>query len=111
MKEIASEPTGISVEIRLINNAKGLKASANITLPAEIGEITLKGFRVIEKEPGKPWVGFPQESYQKDGEWKHVPFLEVSPRAKRLIADSILEAYRRFAPLASEQIPSRPQKG
>ncbi|MDD5261331.1 MAG: hypothetical protein PHD76_05720 [Methylacidiphilales bacterium] len=78
--------------------------------PSEIGEITLKGFRVIEKDAGKPWVGFPQETYQKDGEWKNIPIVEVSPRTKRIISDSILENYRRIALVSSDPIPSRPQK-
>lgn len=111
MSQKYENTNGISVEIRLIENARSLKGSATITFPSSIGEITFRNFRIVEKDPGRPWVGFPQESYQKNGEWRNIPLLDVSPRTKKIIADSILEAYRRFAPLASEQIPSRPEKG
>jgi DNA-binding cell septation regulator SpoVG len=101
---------GISVEIRLIENAKSLKAAAKVSFDSSVGEFTASGFRVIEKEPGKPWVGFPQESYEQNGKWMNIPILEFAPRGKRLIAEAILAEYRRITGGGSSEISSRPQK-
>jgi DNA-binding cell septation regulator SpoVG len=102
----------ITIEIRPIENAKTLKASAKVTLQTEIGEATASGFRIIEKDRGKPWVGFPQETYQHDGKWVNIPTLEFAPRGRRIIAESILAEYRKLVPevAAASQIPTRPQK-
>ena len=110
MSDIPAKPIGISVELRLIENANSLKAAAKVTVSAEpLGEITLCGFRIIEKERGKPWVGLPQESYEKGGEWKNIPLLELSPRGKRTVAEAILAEYARLAP-APKESSTRPQK-
>jgi DNA-binding cell septation regulator SpoVG len=113
MENPSSEHSKISIEIRLIENAKTLKASAKVTLQTEIGEATASGFRIIEKDAGMPWVGFPQETYQRDDRtWVNIPMLEFAPRGRRIIAEIILAEYRKLKPESPSpsQIPARPQK-
>lgn len=82
----------LMIEIKLIDKGY-LKAFADVTLPANIGEITLRGFRVIQKDGQQPWVGFPTISYSKNGKTVNNPVVEVSRSVHREIAEAILREY------------------
>lgn len=72
-----------------------LKAFVNVTIPSELGELTLRGFRVIQKDENAPWVAFPSSRYtNKDGKEVNDPFLETSKIVKRKLEDLILEEYK-----------------
>jgi DNA-binding cell septation regulator SpoVG len=82
----------ITVELRLFESGS-LKAYADVTLPSELGEITVKGFRVIAKDGNAPWVAFPTNSFTKDGKFVDRPLLEVGRTLKRQIAEEVLAEF------------------
>ena len=83
----------ITVSIRPVEGSMTIGGVADVTLALEVGEVTLRGFRVIHKDQQNPWVAFPQESYMKGGEKKYVPIIEASRRFKNLIERKVLDAY------------------
>ena len=93
----------IIVELKLFEReGSNLKAFADVTIPSSLGEITIKGFRVIQKEGEAPWVGFPTSSYtKKDGKTVNNQIIETSKSLKRKLTDSILAEYKR----ATEKVP------
>ena len=74
-----------------------IKAYADVTLATALGEITLKGFRVVQKDGKAPWVGFPNSTYTKNGKIVTRPFLETREALQRQIADAVLTEYARGA--------------
>jgi DNA-binding cell septation regulator SpoVG len=93
MSERTTTAPEIIVDVRLIKNPGSLRASASITFNSDLGEMSIRGFRIIENG-GNLWVGFPQESFEgKDRKWVNIPHLEVSRRTKKAISEAILDAY------------------
>jgi DNA-binding cell septation regulator SpoVG len=82
----------IEVEVRLVQHGK-LRAFADVTITAPVGDITIKGFRVVCEDGKQPWVGMPQSTYTKDGELVKRPVLEMSPRVKRQLAAAVLAEF------------------
>lgn len=82
----------IQVDLRHVNYG-GVKAYGDVTLPTPVGEVTIKGFRVISKNGEPPWVGFPSTSYQKEGKSVNKPLLELRTGVRRQIAEAILRAF------------------
>jgi DNA-binding cell septation regulator SpoVG len=83
----------IIVELRLHESGK-LKAFADVTIPSTLGEITVRGFRVVQDGTAAPWVAFPTISYMKAGAKVNKQIVEVSRGLKSQLADSILTEYR-----------------
>ena len=86
----------IFVSIHLHQSGQ-LKAFADFTLQTPLGEITIRGFRVVQKDGGEPWIAFPAMSYQKDGEAKFKDLLDMPQATHRKIAEAILAEYRRVS--------------
>ena len=84
----------ILVELRIIDKGS-LKATADITLPSDLGDVTVRGFRVIHDGSKAPWVGYPSSSYVKNGETIRYPLLQLSARLKNHLAEAILAEYER----------------
>lgn len=84
----------LTVEVRPFERGQ-LKAFADVTIATAIGEITLRGFRVIQKDGEAPWVGFPATTYMKDGKTVNKPVLEVPRALHRQITEQILAEFRR----------------
>ena len=84
-----------------------LKAFADVTLPTPLGEITLRGFRVVEKPGHPPWVAYPATSYQKDGKPKFKDMIDAPQGTKRRLAQAILAEYEGVSDPTSE-LPARP---
>jgi DNA-binding cell septation regulator SpoVG len=82
------------VEVKKMERGN-LKAFADVTLPTEFGEVTLRGFRVIQKDEQPTWVALPSSSYTKDGKIVNSPLLEVSRNLKRQITDAVLAEYHK----------------
>lgn len=82
----------LRVDLRVVNLGK-LKAFADVTIPSALGDITVLGFRVIREDGKNPWVGFPSNSYPRDGRIINKRLLDVSGRAKREIAQAVLSEY------------------
>jgi DNA-binding cell septation regulator SpoVG len=85
----------ILVEVKIIDRGN-LKAFADITLKTDLGEVTLRSFRVVQMEGKEPWVGFPTISYVKNGKTINNPVIEASRGINREIANAILEEYMRL---------------
>lgn len=92
----------VTAEVRRVSGGKVLAfASAKIEV-APGATILVKNFRVMPGNNGTPWVAFPSESYQKDGETKWSPtFMVLEQKAEgqflgpvaQAIADAILSEY------------------
>lgn len=90
----------IIVELKVFERGN-LKAFADVTIPTQLGEITVRGFRVIQKDGAGAWVGFPSTSYTKDGKTVNNQIIETSKSLKRKITDLILAEYKR----TTESVP------
>ena len=86
------EYENIKIDMRLVDLGK-LRAFADVTLSTEVGEITLKGFRVVSGEEGRYWVGLPQNTFSKNGKRVNRPVMEMAPRVKRHITDKVLSVF------------------
>ncbi len=84
----------ITVELRHFERGK-LKAFADVTIPTALGEITLRGFRVIENDGHELWVALPAASYMKNGQIVNKQVLEVTRGLKKQLTDLVLAEYRR----------------
>jgi hypothetical protein len=84
----------ITIDLRLFDRGN-LKAFADITIPSMLGEITVRGFRVIQKDGKVPWVGFPAISYIKNGKTVNNPILEVPKKLQLQIAKQVLAEFQR----------------
>src|SRR5262249_54256756 len=83
----------IVVELRRHESGK-LKAFADVVLPSTLGEITVRGFRVVQDDGAAPWVAFPTTSYMKAGERVNKQIVEVGRSLKAQIADAVLAEFR-----------------
>lgn len=84
----------IIVELKVFERGS-LKAFADATIPSPFGELTVKGFRVMQKEGETHWVGFPTSSYvNKDGKRIDNQIFEPSKGLRKMICDLILAEYK-----------------
>jgi hypothetical protein len=72
-----------------------LRAFADVTLCLGIGELTIKGCRVLHPPGQAPWIGFPQISYEREGQrkWKNV--LDLSRGLKSKVTEAILMEFKK----------------
>jgi hypothetical protein len=82
----------IAVAMRRIERGK-LKGFADVTLSSELGEITIKDFKVFQNEGEEPHVAFPTTSYVKNGTPTYKPLFDASPSLARQISQAILSQY------------------
>lgn len=82
-------------DITLIENHETLLASADVTIPTEVGDITVRGFKVLKGDRGD-WVAFPRTMSMKDGEKQYYDVLEISKRVKKEISGIILHEYKKI---------------
>ena len=85
----------VLIELRRLENCGNLKAFADLIFPTSLGDVTIKGFRVVQKEGSDPWVGFPQTSFQKNGSTKYVPLLELNRRVRNQVQEIILKEFKK----------------
>jgi hypothetical protein len=83
----------LTVDVRLFERGT-LQAFADVTFPSALGELTLKGFRVLQKEGEGAWVAFPSSSYTKEGKIINSPLLVVGGSLKKHLADAVLAAFK-----------------
>jgi DNA-binding cell septation regulator SpoVG len=82
----------LTVDVRVFERGT-LKAFADVTFPSALGELTLRGFRVLQKEGEAPWVAFPSASYTKDGKVINSQLMQVSGSLKKHLCDAVLAGY------------------
>jgi DNA-binding cell septation regulator SpoVG len=86
----------ITVEVNVYEN-KSMKAWADVALVTDLGEVTIKGLKIIQKDTTKPpWVALPTLSYLKDGQYKNKVVLELSSALMKAVAEAVLNEYRRI---------------
>lgn len=56
--------TDLLVELRLLETDNAVKASVEVTLQTEHGELTLARLKVIHQDGKNPWVAFPDIRYK-----------------------------------------------
>lgn len=85
----------ILVELRLLEGDSAAKASADITLQTELGELTIARLRVIHQEGKEPWVAFPDIRYRDSttGEYKNLKVVLPGACLKKAISRTVLEKY------------------
>jgi len=87
------EDARITVELKPFESG-ALKAFADVSISSGLGEITLKGFRVVQKPEQDPWVGLPTISYIRAGQTVNKPLLELSATLRRDIVQAILVKFK-----------------
>lgn len=80
----------VVTNLKLMNGSGALKAFLDVTFDEHL---TIKGFRVVQKEGQEPWVAFPQITYEKDGKTVRKDVLEVSRLMKKEITEKVLEEF------------------
>jgi len=85
----------------MLRDAGSMRATAEVTIQTALGALTVSGFKVIEKEPGKPWVGMPSKEYVgKDGTKKYQKLLEMPKALLRAVTEAVLAEYKKqLAPI------------
>ena len=86
----------ISVKLWLVQGSTSLKAKADITLQLEDGEITLRGFRVVQVCGKGPFVAAPQERYKnKEVKDTYKAIILMSRSLEALLYPIVLEDFKR----------------
>jgi hypothetical protein len=87
------EIIGISVEIRPNNRPGPVKAYADVRIQTLRGMLCERGYAVIHKDGGTPFVGFPSRPGNIAG--KFFPVVEAEGDIRNELFDAILSAYQR----------------
>ena len=92
-------PIEMLVEVRLIDGDTAAKASAEVTLQTEDGELTLSRLRVIHQDGKEPWVAYPTIDYKdrETGNYRHLDTIKPGVRLKKTIQSAVLEKYAELA--------------
>ncbi len=86
----------IIISLRFIPDGKAAKAFADVTFGSDMGEFTLSGFKVIEKDGNPPWVAMPEFSLkQEDGTYKRYQKFFPSRIFRQHISELILSKYQK----------------
>ena len=88
--------TNSGVRVSIIILEKGhVKAIADVTVSTDIGEITLPGYKVLQKEGAEPWVAPPSKVIGNNGKRSYQKVVDMAQVTHRVIADAVLSEYRR----------------
>lgn len=71
-----------------------LKAFADVTFPTTMGEITIRGYRIMQNPRAELWIGKPQSSYSSQGTTKYKNIVDYAQGTERQVRDAILAAYQ-----------------
>lgn len=85
------------IDLKLVNKEGPVKAYADLTITSDRGEITISGFKVIQKDGKEPFVALPTVDYKenpKEENYKRVPKASFSRLFQNFITDSILSQYQ-----------------
>lgn len=88
-------PELITVDVRLLSDAKPVAGLANVTIETALGELTIRKVKIIHQDDKQPWIALPNNDYkeQGSGEWKHVPILDLGVRLKKAVFEAVLIKY------------------
>ena len=85
-------------EIRVwkVNSTGSLKAKADVAFVTDLGEFSVKGFRVVQAPAKGAFVAPPQEKYQdKSGKAAYKDILWLGQSLQQALYTRILDAYNR----------------
>ena len=77
----------------MLRESGSMKATAEVTFSTPQGPLTLSGFKVIEKDAGKPWVSLPSKEYSAGGQRRFQKMVELSKPGMRAVSEAVLNAY------------------
>ncbi len=80
----------VVLNVKPIEGKKQLRAFADVCID---GELTICGVRLME-DPKGYWIGYPQNTYQTNGQTRYSPYVETSERLKSLIRKAVIEEYK-----------------
>lgn len=72
-----------------------LKGFADVTVDTSLGEVTLCGFRIMQKQGKGPWIGYPSSAYQKDNQTRYKKFIDAPQATQRRITQAILAEFQK----------------
>ena len=73
-----------SVRVWPIENGGSLKATANVVIAGDGGDISINRLKVVKRKDGRVFVSLPNESYPKNGK---VHYVEIISLPSRLMKD------------------------
>jgi DNA-binding cell septation regulator SpoVG len=95
----------VTVEsIKPIANAGNLRAFAVI---AVAGKLRISDVRVIAQPNQEPWVSMPSRAYEKDGQRKWAPIVELlDEQLKKDISQAVLTEYSKLGARERQAAPA-----
>ena len=79
--------------IKPISNAGNLRAFATINIS---DKIRIHDVRIIQEAKKRAWVGMPSRAYEKDGQRKWAPIVELLDKTLiQKISDAVLDEFSR----------------
>jgi hypothetical protein len=84
----------IKIAFDLFDGSSSLKAFAHLTIPTSFGEITVKRFKVFEKDDEDYWVALPSESFTKNGKRIFIPHVDMPKHIQRELGKKIISEYK-----------------
>ena len=81
-------------EIRVLKVKKIEKGALQAFVDVEIGEVHIKGFRVVQQPGQSAWVSVPQTEQVKNGTKRYFSLIELPNDLKRKVQDVVLEAWK-----------------
>jgi hypothetical protein len=77
----------------MLRDSGSMKATADVILATAIGPETIFGVKVIETNPGKPWISLPAKEYQAGGQRRFQKVLELSKPGMKALSLAVLKVY------------------
>ena len=90
---MANEPE-VTVRVKLLERGQ-LRAFADVTISFSDHELTVLGFRIVQKDGQAPWIALPTSGYQKDGKPVSKKLVEFSRKLNQTVRETILLEYER----------------
>ena len=83
------------IEVWPTDRNSSAKASAQVTLLTDYGELTLSRLKVIHQDGKGPWVAYPTIDFKsrETGEFRHLSVITPGVRLKRAIQAAVLVKY------------------
>ncbi len=81
------------MEIRVLKIKKIEKGALQAFVDVQIGQVQIKGFRVVKQPDQSAWVSVPQTEQVKSGEKRYFNLIELPNDLKRKVQDAVLAAW------------------
>lgn len=88
-------PDDMLIEVWLTDSESSAKASGQVTLSTDHGELTLCRLKVIHQDGKDPWVAYPRIDYKdrETGDYRHLEVIRPGVRLKKAISEAVLAKY------------------